>query len=86
MSHAEPRICYQSIGSRKPTHQDLAGGSNRSVTDTGLSVGFSQTSSFTTAFHKATGLTPGGLSPQLLLIALEGGSLSGLPRRESPTA
>ncbi|MGA2125295.1 MAG: AraC family transcriptional regulator [Xanthobacteraceae bacterium] len=29
-----------------------------SVTDIGFTVGFSQTSSFTAAFHKATGLTP----------------------------
>jgi AraC family transcriptional regulator len=29
-----------------------------SVTDVGLTVGFSETSSFTTAFRKATGLTP----------------------------
>jgi AraC family transcriptional regulator len=29
-----------------------------SVTDIGFTVGFGQTSSFTTAFHKATGLTP----------------------------
>jgi AraC family transcriptional regulator len=31
-----------------------------SVTDIGLRVGFSETSSFTTAFRKATGLTPSG--------------------------
>jgi AraC family transcriptional regulator len=31
-----------------------------SVTDVGLTVGFSQTSSFTTAFRKSTGLTPTG--------------------------
>jgi AraC family transcriptional regulator len=30
----------------------------RSVTHIGLALGFSQTSSFTTAFRKATGLTP----------------------------
>jgi AraC family transcriptional regulator len=30
----------------------------RSVTDIGLTVGYSETSSFTTAFRKATGLTP----------------------------
>jgi AraC family transcriptional regulator len=29
-----------------------------SVTDIGLTVGYSETSSFTTAFHKATGVTP----------------------------
>jgi AraC family transcriptional regulator len=29
-----------------------------SVTDIGFTVGFSQTSSFTAAFRKATGLTP----------------------------
>jgi AraC family transcriptional regulator len=29
-----------------------------SVTEIGLTVGFSETSSFTTAFRKATGLTP----------------------------
>ena len=29
-----------------------------SVTDIGLTVGFSETSSFTAAFRKATGLTP----------------------------
>ena len=29
-----------------------------SVTDIGMSVGFSETSSFTAAFHKSTGLTP----------------------------
>ena len=29
-----------------------------SVTDIGLIVGYSETSSFTTAFHKATGITP----------------------------
>jgi AraC family transcriptional regulator len=28
------------------------------VTDVGLAVGFSETSSFTAAFRKATGLTP----------------------------
>ena len=28
------------------------------VTDVGLTVGYSETSSFTAAFHKATGLTP----------------------------
>jgi AraC family transcriptional regulator len=32
--------------------------SDPSVTDVGFSVGFSQTSSFSAAFHKATGLTP----------------------------
>ena len=31
-----------------------------SVTDIGLTVGFSQTSSFTAAFRKATGFTPTG--------------------------
>jgi AraC family transcriptional regulator len=31
-----------------------------SVTDVGISVGFSATSSFTTAFRNATGLTPTG--------------------------
>lgn len=31
-----------------------------SVTDIGFTVGFSQTSSFTAAFHKATGMTPTG--------------------------
>ena len=29
-----------------------------SVTDIGLTVGYSETSSFTAAFHKTTGLTP----------------------------
>ena len=31
-----------------------------SVTDIGLALGFSETSSFTAAFRKATGLTPTG--------------------------
>jgi len=31
-----------------------------SVTDIGLTVGFSETSSFTAAFRKATGFTPTG--------------------------
>jgi AraC family transcriptional regulator len=29
-----------------------------SVTDIGLTVGYGETSSFTAAFHKTTGLTP----------------------------
>jgi len=29
-----------------------------SVTDIGLTVGYSETSSFTAAFHKTTGITP----------------------------
>jgi AraC family transcriptional regulator len=36
-----------------------------SVTDIGLTVGFSQTSSFTAAFRRATGLTPTGYSRSL---------------------
>jgi AraC family transcriptional regulator len=31
-----------------------------SVTDIGLTLGFSETSSFTAAFRRATGLTPSG--------------------------
>ena len=31
-----------------------------SVTDVGMAIGFSETSSFTSAFRKATGLTPTG--------------------------
>jgi AraC family transcriptional regulator len=30
------------------------------VTDVGLAIGFSETSSFTAAFRRATGLTPTG--------------------------
>ena len=33
---------------------------SHSVTDIGLALGFSETSSFTAAFRKATGLTPTG--------------------------
>jgi AraC family transcriptional regulator len=36
-----------------------------SVTDVGLAVGFSETSSFTAAFRKATGLTPTGFRRSL---------------------
>jgi AraC family transcriptional regulator len=36
----------------------LLAGPARSVTETGMRVGFSETSSFTAAFRKATGLTP----------------------------
>ena len=36
-----------------------------SVTDIGLTVGYSETSSFTAAFRKATGLTPSGYQRSL---------------------
>ena len=36
----------------------LLADSTRSVTEIGMAVGFTETSSFTTAFHKAIGLTP----------------------------
>jgi AraC family transcriptional regulator len=45
--------------SRRIEHaKKLLAKSTYSVTDIGLSVGFSETSSFTAAFRKATGLTP----------------------------
>jgi len=42
-----------------------------SVTEIGLAVGFSETSSFTAAFRKATGFTPDRLSPKLRIISRE---------------
>lgn len=45
--------------SRRIEHaKTLLAKSSPSVTDIGLTVGFSETSSFTAAFRKATGLTP----------------------------
>jgi AraC family transcriptional regulator len=36
----------------------LLGSSTLSVTEIGLSLGYSETSSFTAAFHRTTGVTP----------------------------
>jgi AraC family transcriptional regulator len=47
--HSSRRIEYAKTLLAKPAS---------SVTDIGLTVGFSETSSFTAAFHKTTGLTP----------------------------
>ena len=45
-------------GQRIERAKTLLAKSDPSVTDIGFAVGFSQTSSFTAAFRKATGLTP----------------------------
>jgi AraC family transcriptional regulator len=44
----------------------LLAGRNRSVTEIGLSLGFSESSSFTAAFRKATGQTPSSYSRGLV--------------------
>jgi AraC family transcriptional regulator len=42
-----------------------------SITEIGLDLGFSETSSFTAAFRKATGLTPRGVPPESCVILLK---------------
>jgi AraC family transcriptional regulator len=46
------------IGRRVERAKDLLATRAVSVTDIGLTVGFSETSAFSTAFRKATGLAP----------------------------
>jgi AraC family transcriptional regulator len=46
------------IGRRIERAKTLLAGADRSVTEIGLTVGFSETSSFTSAFRRHTGVTP----------------------------
>src|SRR6266581_3455643 len=59
----EPRVLTRIVyfyfdPARMPSHSEAGVQPVPSVTDIGLTVGYSETSSFTAAFHKTTGVTP----------------------------